>query len=248
MPRKVDVASWGCGTISADRAMHLVLMPGMDGTGVLFQPLLEQLAPSESACVIRYPGDEQLGYDELLATVERALPTAGRYALIAESFSGPLALRVAARNPVGLAAVVLAASFVTNPLRLVPRWAAALASPWLFATVPKHAQAWAVFDGAPSEPLRELFREAQTQVLPAVMAARARAIMRVDATADLRACPVPVSYLQAIRDRVVSASCLRRNLVARPDVAVRRIDAPHLILQTAPAQSLVAIRGLLAHA
>jgi pimeloyl-ACP methyl ester carboxylesterase len=228
--------------------MHLVLMPGMDGTGLLFKPLLDQLAPGESASVVRYPGDVPLGYDELVAVVERALPTSGRYALVAESFSGPLALRVAARNHDGLAAVVLAASFVSNPLRLVPSWAAALAHPWLFATSSERAQWWALFDGAPTEPLRELFRAAQAEVRPAVMAARARAILRVDATADLRACPVPVSYLQALRDRVVSTSSLRRILVARPDVAVRRIDAPHLVLQTAPARSLVAIRELLVRA
>ena len=50
----------------------LVLLPGMDGTGDLFAPLLSALSPALRTIVIRYPSDRPLGYAELEAHARRA--------------------------------------------------------------------------------------------------------------------------------------------------------------------------------
>ncbi|WP_457676365.1 hypothetical protein [Thiolapillus sp.] len=42
---------------------HLVLLPGMDGSGLLFEPLLKAIPKGIAVRVISYPGNERLGQD-----------------------------------------------------------------------------------------------------------------------------------------------------------------------------------------
>jgi hypothetical protein len=53
----------------------LVLLPGLDGTGLLFQPLVEALSKDIEPIVVSYPDDIPLGYGELLPLVDGALPS-----------------------------------------------------------------------------------------------------------------------------------------------------------------------------
>ena len=75
--------------------MHLLLLPGMDGTGRLFGPLLRALPPALSPVVVAYPVDQPYGYAELLPLVEAAAPAGAEFVVLGESFSGPLALLLA---------------------------------------------------------------------------------------------------------------------------------------------------------
>jgi len=50
--------------------MRLLLLPGMDGTGLLFEPLVKALPPSLTAHVVAYPTDQHLGYNELLQLIQ----------------------------------------------------------------------------------------------------------------------------------------------------------------------------------
>ena len=72
--------------------MQLLLLPGMDGTGQLFEPLIAALPPTLRAVSVSYPVNDALGYEELLALIEAAVPP-GRFVAVGESFSGPLAGR-----------------------------------------------------------------------------------------------------------------------------------------------------------
>jgi hypothetical protein len=76
----------------------LVLLPGLDGTGDLFQPLLSRLDRSIEPVVVRYPLAEPLGYEALTSIARRALPTTGPYVILGESFSGPIAVQLAAER------------------------------------------------------------------------------------------------------------------------------------------------------
>jgi pimeloyl-[acyl-carrier protein] methyl ester esterase len=93
----------------------LVLLPGLDGTGKLFSEFVNSLGSSVDSRIVAYPKDQPLGYDELEALVMAAIPRNQPFVLLGESFSGPLAIRIAARAPAGLAAVILSASFAKNP-------------------------------------------------------------------------------------------------------------------------------------
>src|SRR5712672_862384 len=101
------------------RRPKLVLLPGMDGTGKLFRGLLEVVSGNWPHRVVTYPTDRVMEYGEILELVERELAGEREMVLVAESYSGPIALRFAAAHPGRVAAVVLCASFVCSPL---PRW------------------------------------------------------------------------------------------------------------------------------
>src|SRR5208283_269029 len=114
-------------------------LPGFDGTGMLFDPLLRSLPPGIEAVVVAYPVERAFSADELVAHVLAHLPEVEPYVLIAESFSGPIALKAAVLHPCGPSAIILCASFVQCPVpyilasmlrlcgsalsvRLLPRW------------------------------------------------------------------------------------------------------------------------------
>ena len=93
----------------------LVLLPGMDGTGQLFGRFLEALGPEVRAIVIAYPPAQNLDYSQLEAFVRSKLPSDQPFVILGESFSGPIAVSIAASPPDGLRGIVLCCSFVRNP-------------------------------------------------------------------------------------------------------------------------------------
>jgi len=213
--------------------MQLLLLPGMDGTGRLFGPLIEVLPTSLPARVVSYPTDAPLGYDGLLPIMEAAAKELGEFVVVGESFSGPLALMLAARRPVGLRGVVLCVSFVRGPWRWVAMWGR-FARPWVFRVTPFGLIRLALLGRYRRGAIGDELCAAVRAVSPGVMAARARAIAKVDVTRELRECPAPVMYLQAEQDRVTPGRSAGLVRSIRPDVEVVVLPGPHLILQTAP--------------
>jgi pimeloyl-[acyl-carrier protein] methyl ester esterase len=112
--------------------MTLVLLPGLDGTGNLFSWFIGALPPHLSAKVIAYPADQVLNYSQLLAYVTDRLPIQEPYMVLAESFSTPLVVHLAARHPANLKGLIMCAGFVTNPARSWLRFLQMLATPHLF--------------------------------------------------------------------------------------------------------------------
>ena len=91
-----------------------VLLPGMDGTGDLLTSFAARLAAHRPVDIIAYPAGQPLGYAALQTYIESRLP-AGRFVVIGESFSGPLAIAVAATNE-RTAGLILASRFANHPL------------------------------------------------------------------------------------------------------------------------------------
>ena len=92
----------------------IVLLLGMDGTGELLGTLSDQLSTHRPVQLISYPVDRPLSYDQLVSYVRERVPN-DRFVILGESFSGPIAIEIAATDPrvVGL---VLASSFARHPL------------------------------------------------------------------------------------------------------------------------------------
>lgn len=222
-----------------------ILLPGMDGTGLLFEPLLAALPVGVEVSVHRYPTHEPLTYDALVERVLAALPRGVDYVIVAESFSGPIAVRVAATRPPGLRAVVLCASFARNPVRL-PAWLAPLVRPGLMRTPPLALQAHVMLGADAPPALRALLATAIAAVSPEVMALRARELLHVDASDALAASSVPLLYLRATRDRLVSPRSGDHVLQHRPDAMLTEVDGPHLLLQTQPKVCWMAMQAFLA--
>lgn len=221
--------------------MILLLLPGMDGSGLLFEPLLEALPSWIEPRVVAYPPREPLGYAELIRHVQAACPATEDFFVLAESFSGPLALMLAASQPRGLLGVVLCASFIRCPWSAPWRWLAALAPPICFRLAPWWPARRLLVGRQGSDRLHRLFERAAATVSADAMAARARAIAGVDVTAELRSCPLPLMYLMAREDQVVGPMCLDMIRREKPDVEVVELSGPHLLLQARPQEAAHAI-------
>ena len=222
-------------------ATAIVLLPGLDGTGTLFRPFLPYIEPSLRPIVVRYPENEQLGYDALLDIVIRALPTQEPFVILGESFSGPLALMAAATRPPGLEAVVLCATFIRNPLWIRASFLRHLVHPSLFRFYPLFSAVKTVIGGYSSPELRASIAAAVAAVSPRVVAHRVHEVLEVDASAPLQSCTVPILYLRGNRDLVVPGHNAREVAAASKLVTVTTLKSPHLILQTRPLEAATAI-------
>jgi pimeloyl-ACP methyl ester carboxylesterase len=104
----------------------LILLPGLDGTGILFRSFFEAIGARVDAQIVAYPADQSLGYAELETLVREALPRDRPYVVLGESFSGPIAIRLGAKPPAGMAGLILCVTFAKNPYPLFG-WA----GPWV---------------------------------------------------------------------------------------------------------------------
>jgi pimeloyl-[acyl-carrier protein] methyl ester esterase len=213
----------------------LVLLPGLDGTGELLVEFIAALPKSWTATTVIYPTDRFLSYKGLRPFVGAAAPQLERFVLVAESFSTPLAVWYAATNPPNLAAVVICAGFVGSPIY---RWSGtvrALAKPWLFRLKPPRTivEYFLLGQNAPSDLLQKL-RRALQRVSPDVLSGRVQEVLDCDARDDLCQTTVPLLYLEATRDRLLSASCKKEFSNLKPDTLFRSVPAPHLLLQREP--------------
>jgi pimeloyl-ACP methyl ester carboxylesterase len=211
----------------------LVLLPGLDGTGTLFGPLLEALAGKLRVTVLSYPADRALGYDALEAIAEAALPAQGPLVLLGESFSGPLAVSLAAKHPGRVVGLVLCCTFVRNPRPLLGLLRALL--PFVpFGQVPLPLMAGVLHGRFDNPSLRAGLARALQRVPAAVLRARLRSVVDVDATPRLNQVVCPVLYLQADEDLVVPASAGRFIVRRHPSAEVLRLAGPHALLQSMP--------------
>ena len=77
----------------------LILLPGLDGTEIFFRPLLAALPPWIRARCVEYPTWGPNDYGDLLPLVRDACRACDDFFLLGWSFSGPLALMMAAESP-----------------------------------------------------------------------------------------------------------------------------------------------------
>jgi pimeloyl-ACP methyl ester carboxylesterase len=221
----------------------ILLLPGMDGTGRLFTRLSRSLAPHFETRTVAYPSDRILGYDDLLARID--IPR-GPFAVVAESFSGPVGVGLAAARQKGMVGLVLACSFVRSPWPHALAWLSVLARPALFGMPPPRAILRRTLLDVHSRAERvEEVREVLRSVRPEVLAARVRSIARVNVRPAFAATTIPTLYLSGSRDRLVPSHVSRELRALRSDLEEVKLDGPHLLLQECPDEAAGAIKDFL---
>ena len=217
----------------------IVLLPGMDGTGDLFQPVIAALGDGFATKVVRYP-NRALGYAALLAVARQALPSRGPFFILGESFSGPIAVALAASQPSGLMGLILSSTFMRNPR---PAWR--VLRPVIdfvpMNSLPLSILSHLLLGQHATTYLRSVLASAMAQVAANTLKTRIKSVLSVDAFAQLRTVRVPLLYLMAEQDRLVPPSAAQAMLQVRPDMRVVSMAAPHLLLQAAPRTAANAI-------
>lgn len=230
--------------MSLKSALTIVVLPGLDGTGTLYQELAEQLAPDYQLQVIAYPLDQQWGYAQLLDFIRPQLPQAP-YVLLAESFSGPLGIMLASEQPVQLKALVLCCTFGRNPLPAIKGLASAVDKlPW--NELVHHWTALWLQGRFASAQLSALLEAALTMVPEHVIKHRAKQTLQVDVLDKFSRLTLPLMYLQAQQDRLIWAFNASTLLQHNPAMKLVRLDAPHFLLQAIPELAAVELKQFVA--
>ena len=205
----------------------------MDGTGQLFGEFVKALGPDVESTIVTYPGDVPLDYKQLETLARERLPTDRPFVLLGESFSGPIAVSIAASAPVALRGVVLCCSFVKNPRP----WLGMLKA--LVSVVPVQAVPSGLLSGVllgrfSTLESRLALRRALAGVSTSALRARLRAVLDVNVAPLLPRVKVPVLYLRASEDRLVPQNASRLLSRMLPSATVAEVEGPHFLLQVAP--------------
>lgn len=224
-----------------------MLLPGLDGTGKLFSHFVGALGSSIETQIVTYPVDQRLGYAELESLVRAALPTDRVYVVLAESFSGPIAIRIAADPAEGLVGVILCVTFAKNPYPLL-----AWARPWAGAlpvrSLPRWVRAPFMWGALSTDRAPDEVERATAAVDEVVLRHRIAAVLAVDETDALARIHIPTLVMHATGDHVVPSAATEHILRTLPGAELIEVDGPHLLLQTRSSECAAAvtrfIRGL----
>jgi pimeloyl-ACP methyl ester carboxylesterase len=212
-----------------------VLLPGLDGTGILFRQFVEAIGASADTQIIAYPADQPLGYTELEALARKALPTDRPYVVLGESFSGPIAIRLGANPPAGLVGLVLCVTFAKNPYPLFG-WAGPWAGSVPMTAVPSWIRAAFMWGASATERAQADSDVATAMVGQAVLQRRIAAVLKVDETDSLARIRMPTLVLQASDDRVVPRSATEHIMRTLSTAELAEIPGPHMLLQVRAAE------------
>lgn len=225
-------------------ALTLVLLPGMDGTGELFAPMMSELSTHTKIVAVSYPASTIMSYAELVAYVQSYIPKDSPYVLLGESFSGPIAISLAAQADKHLKGLILSCTFASNPRPMMSKLSFLLPTlpinSWLFPFVCKVLMGR--FD---NEKVRTLFAIAISKVPAKTIRTRLDMVIGVNYSEMLKNIQVPILYLQARHDYLVPHSAAKLIQKYAKNVELVTLEAPHLLLQVAAKESVQHIKAFI---
>lgn len=214
---------------------QLVLLPGLDGTGDLFSTFANEFPEKANIRIIPYPTDYHIPFETLEDYLVPRLPNDLPLVVLGESYSGPITLKLAARNDLNIVAVILVATFArfpVTPLKILSRFLPI--SLLLRLPIPEFIIRYFCFGSKTTKALSQQLRNSVRANNPGVLARRARDGANINVISLLGNISKPCLYIRASNDKLVPAQAmyeLHRNL---PDLVTMTIDGPHFILQTEP--------------
>lgn len=219
-------------------------LPGLHGTADLFDGLKEQMPAGRQVEYIELPQTGKQDYKSLSLKISKSWPTGQKRVLIAESFSGPLAIRLADLHSADVVGVVLASSFCDAPIN--PGFAMLPLRP-LFMVKPslstlKH---FLIGEDASSVELAQLLG-AIRNIPASTLAKRVRTVLNLEERDNPSLRQIPMLILQAHNDNLVPWEAQSRLIASYPHADVHWIESPHLMLQREPGQCLQLIEQFLA--
>lgn len=209
--------------------MKLVLLPGMDGTGELFYPLLEMLPLNLDIQVITFSKCEKQSYGELSSKIKQQLPTTP-FVLVAESFSGVLAYRISLDNEIPLQKLILIATFLENPRPMLLRFLQLIPHSLMFSNLqPSFLYQIFCLGHKGDSNLLAALKNSLKHVDKRVLANRLQLISGLDFPSEMSS--VETLIINPLKDRLVPKSVSSRIQSRFADAAVKEVDGPHFISQ-----------------
>lgn len=209
------------------------LLPGLHGDSTLFPPLVEELGDVLTECV-EYPTTIPQSYDSLEKWLSEQLDWNIPRVIIAESFSGPLALRLAKCFPHSVQSLVLAASFCASPKN--PNFAILPLRPLLMLSPPRRALRHFLIGDDASEQQVSALKKIVSKIPSKALSQRVRAILSLQPSDSPCLKNLPMLILQASDDNMIPWETQNQLSMHYDHATTHWLDGPHLILQYASAE------------
>jgi len=212
--------------------MKIVLLPGLDGTGILFKPFIEALPNEIGVLVISYPPNLKKSYEELIEVVINQLPEE-KFILVGESFSGYIAYQIALRKPKHLRSVVFVATFLESPRPFLLGLSSWLPRSLLLSVpIPNYIAKTFLLGLAANKKNIGLLNQSLKEVSPSVLSYRLQEIAKLRISHQL--CEIQATYIQATDDKLVPKKCLESFKKVFNNISTFQIEGSHFILQVNP--------------
>lgn len=216
-------------------------LPGLHGSAELFAGVKSAVSSGVTVECIDLPCQGDQHYAILSAWLDEHLLAGRPRLLIAESFSGPIALRLAALRPDEVCGVVLAASFCDAPIN--PGIALLPLRPLFMVKPPLQAlRHFLIGDDASNDEVTQL-RSVIQKTPSGTLASRVRTVLELQEQDNPPLPDVPMLILQAQDDNLVPWDAQQRLEACYPEASVHWVESPHLILQQHPKQCLQCIEN-----
>lgn len=220
--------------------MKLILLPGMDGTGILFDLLLASL---QCPCqIMPLPAGDDQSYRFLTDYVEPKLPNED-FILLAESFSGPIAAQLATRDLPHLRGVIFLATFLIAPKPALLRLARFISPKRLMRLPLAHYFIRKLFVGWDYPVAR--FSQALDLVTAATLKARIRTLERLMGNELSTESTLPALLLVAQNDIFVTNNQLRTFKKYFPNLCTVCVPGTHFLAQSNPSACALHINSFL---
>jgi pimeloyl-ACP methyl ester carboxylesterase len=218
---------------------HIVLLPGLDGTGRLFRWLTTEYAGPVPLQVVSYPAEARLGYGELTEYV-RKIVGQRNVIVLGESFSGPIAVEIAASMPNQVKGLILAATFVRSPW---PAWLVRMAARLNPGWAPRPLM-YAILRGRNTDPTLTMeIEKILTEMPPEVRSKRLREVADANVRDRLNEVLCPVLVLHGTKDWLVPRAPVEKSVKSSQITTIALFEAPHMLLQTSAGAAARAIEA-----
>ncbi len=202
-------------------------MPGMDGSGFLYQPLSRYLTSKgfDSSIEPLNPHKDKRAYIEHLEQQYSNEPVV----LIAESYSGHIATELALRGNLEIEKLVIIASFLENPSKFTSLEKYLSMGLLRKPLLPKSILGHVLYGRDATDELILLFKQAMQDVSTEQLATRIADMRSLELPANKVS--VPTVYIQGAKDWLVPAKNLESYQKVFTQLEVLQLDSPHLVAQ-----------------
>jgi pimeloyl-[acyl-carrier protein] methyl ester esterase len=220
---------------------RLFILPGLDGSGFGLEAFCDALNTEFNVTVLRLP-DTESDYQRLSDWAIAEIGKTPSFYLLGESFSGPLAIKVAARLGERLCGLILCATFAHAPVH-AGAWLRRVL-PLMPPIMPPHRVLSAVLFGDDStDKWRSEFAATMRALDVRVAKARVSQALAVDVRKELLQAQARVLVLQSSRDRLLRANAFADLTATQRNVTIENIDGAHFLLQTRADECARAVRS-----
>jgi pimeloyl-ACP methyl ester carboxylesterase len=182
---------------------------------------------------VTYPNEGNNGYDQLLGIVQVAVADIPEFYVLGSSFSGPLAIMLAAAEPDRVRGIIMSATFLRPPRWKFVPFKFAVIGPviWVLRLVGRFSL-WTF--KRPDDSYRQAKAETWSKVSAAALAARLRAILDIDVRAIARVCHQPVLSIVFEQDTVVPRTSSDEILQTCPSAKEVMLPGNHFAMFSDP--------------